>query len=492
MSHHVIQTFPNEILEIILDNCCDTNLFSVDDDEESVGSLKDIPAMAVSSVCSQWRRVGLSLSRIWSRMSLDLLGDLSTPEEDRLSPILRMFITRSRQQPITLSICLGSPLNPDICPYEPLAILCREYHRWASFTLRSEDWDVDDLFSTADYSLPREGFTRLVHLELGFSPSADFFVTFKAPSLQKLKLSSENKSYDDFEIQLLSQLTHLQLNKEIWSLAVLKALRQITSLQSLDVDDHVDSDWDMDWPEDGDDEAFSFPTSSSIEVLTIRHSENDSQAAHITSIFPLLDLPSLTTLRLDCGQDSSDPRKHLWPSFDPFMAFVKRSSFTLTTLYIKCVALSDSKLIYLLYHIPTLLDLTVVDPIVEDGENGERLIPLTGQFLQSLHVGTASLLQLTTPLVPKLRCLTLNVGGCFFDDKAALDLVKSRWTPHGSKHGVDCLRSFTIIFRARTNVPEAYDTLNDFAKAGMKIAVFCFDSVTRSLTPSPRTTPEYD
>ncbi|KAF9067569.1 hypothetical protein BDP27DRAFT_1422727 [Rhodocollybia butyracea] len=468
MTRRVVQAVPNEILDIIFDNCCDTNLFSVAD-AKLVDSLEEIPALTLSSVCSQWRRVGLSSSRIWSRISLDLEGEFP-PGEDQLSMILTIFISRSRQQPLALSICISDSPTPEYwCPYEPLAILCREYRRWSSFTFQCwstftfHDWTVDHLFRSADLdsSLPLEAFPVLVDLDLALGDSLSFF-TVRAPSLQQLNLHQCSHQVWKSSLSPLDHVTHLRLDK-IWSLFIQGTISELTGLHSLDVDDGMDV-WDLIWLDSRGDEATP-AACPSIEVLNVSHYEDRT----FDSIFPYISLPSLRTLCLDCAQDFVETG-HFWPSFNPFMAFVKRSSFLLTTLCIKCVAFSDSELIYLLYHIPTLLDLTVMGPNINYGEDEAML---TGRFLQSLHVGTSSLLQPTTPLVPRLRCLTINVGGYFFDDKAALDLVESRWAPHGSKYGIDCLRSFTIIFRARMNVPKAYDALNSFKKDGMKITVAC-------------------
>ncbi|KAF9067562.1 hypothetical protein BDP27DRAFT_904455 [Rhodocollybia butyracea] len=175
----------------------------------------------------------------------------------------------------------------------------------------------------------------------------------------------------------LAQLSHLRLER-IWSLVLKGTLSKITTLRSLDVDDYVDRD-DLQWlPAD----FKSVPPTaySSIEVLNVRHHENLFGAWD--TIFPFLTLPSLKTLCLYCRQGSIE-REFSWLSFYPFMEFVKRSSFPLTTLCIKGVALSDSKLIYLLYHIPTLLDLTIMDTIIKDSEWSEdkqSMIPIRGDF----------------------------------------------------------------------------------------------------------------
>ncbi|KAF9067561.1 hypothetical protein BDP27DRAFT_1328579 [Rhodocollybia butyracea] len=469
MTHNAVQTVPNEILEAIFDDCCDTNLFS-SVNATITSSLREIPALTLSSVCTRWRRVGLALSRIWSRISLEHSGDSFMEDqllEYRLSATLTTFISRSRQQPLIISICLDDSLAPDIWgSYEPFCILSREHQRWSNFAFQSENWMVHHLFISPDSLLRVDAFPMLVDLNLPLDDTLTFFIG-RAPSLRRLKLTSALPCYDRWEIPSLSplaQLEHLRLDT-IWSLVVKGRLIELSALRSLDVNDYVD-DWDLDWLYDDYDDFKSVPPTvyPSVEVLNVRHHEDGSS----DSIFPFLTLPSLKTLCIDCGQGFVE-RHHLWRSFDALMAFVKRSSFPLTTLCIKCVALPDSKLIYLLHRIPTLLNLAIMDPIVKDRKG---LIPITGRFLQSLYVGTGSLFQPTTPLVPRLRCLTLSVGERLFVPTEVLGLVKSR-SAHGSKSGVDCLQSLTIIFRGQTKVPGAYDALNGIKKDDMKITVFC-------------------
>ncbi|KAF9067563.1 hypothetical protein BDP27DRAFT_904433 [Rhodocollybia butyracea] len=130
MAHNIVQTVPNEILEIIFDGCCDTNIFRVVD-ANLMSSLGEIPALALSSVCSRWRRVGLSSSKIWSRISLGLDWNKFPSEADRLSTTLTTFISRSQQQPLALYIrirYIGHPRALDmLC--KPISILFREYER---------------------------------------------------------------------------------------------------------------------------------------------------------------------------------------------------------------------------------------------------------------------------------------------------------------------------------------------------------------------------
>ncbi|KAE9401157.1 hypothetical protein BT96DRAFT_772927, partial [Gymnopus androsaceus JB14] len=67
-----IRTVPDEILRLIFDDCCETNHFEFNSTTRvEPPSARDIPAFAVSNVCSRWRRIGLAFPNIWSRISVE-------------------------------------------------------------------------------------------------------------------------------------------------------------------------------------------------------------------------------------------------------------------------------------------------------------------------------------------------------------------------------------------------------------------------------------
>ncbi|KAF9069806.1 hypothetical protein BDP27DRAFT_1222004, partial [Rhodocollybia butyracea] len=64
-----IRKLPDEILGCVFDECCEVNRFSsigVDSPAGPVERLRTKPALVLSSVCSRWRRIGLSLPQIWA------------------------------------------------------------------------------------------------------------------------------------------------------------------------------------------------------------------------------------------------------------------------------------------------------------------------------------------------------------------------------------------------------------------------------------------
>ncbi|KAF9065206.1 hypothetical protein BDP27DRAFT_1425021 [Rhodocollybia butyracea] len=68
-----IRKIPDEILQQIFDDCCDMNCFRVVDlgcrlplSESASQVLRSKPTMAITSVCSRWRKNALSMPVLWS------------------------------------------------------------------------------------------------------------------------------------------------------------------------------------------------------------------------------------------------------------------------------------------------------------------------------------------------------------------------------------------------------------------------------------------
>ncbi|KAF9059731.1 hypothetical protein BDP27DRAFT_1340891 [Rhodocollybia butyracea] len=78
-----IRKLPDEILGCIFDECCGMNYFNsigVDPQVDSVGLFRTKPALVLSSVCSCWRRIGLSLPQIWARISFKMTTSWTTDQ----------------------------------------------------------------------------------------------------------------------------------------------------------------------------------------------------------------------------------------------------------------------------------------------------------------------------------------------------------------------------------------------------------------------------
>ncbi|KAF9070045.1 hypothetical protein BDP27DRAFT_1183015, partial [Rhodocollybia butyracea] len=91
---------PDEILQCIFDDCCDTNNFE---------AFRNKPVIAISSVCTRWRRNALSMPALWSRITLrwEVCEDTNNyPKTDhsKLFALLSKVLERSQQWPMTISL----------------------------------------------------------------------------------------------------------------------------------------------------------------------------------------------------------------------------------------------------------------------------------------------------------------------------------------------------------------------------------------------------
>jgi hypothetical protein len=225
--------------------------------------------------------------------------------------------------------------------------------------------------------------------------------------------------------------------------------------------------------------------SSRLETLNVCQGHFDQSDAS-DSVFPLLRLPSLKTLNLEASKHkrylkrSSKPRidGKFWIHFEPFMVFIKQSSFQLTSFSIQQLSISDANLVDILVHLPTLQNLTV-----DDSGVSPEYSSISSGFIDSLHsYRTSSLRPQEPPIIPQLRSLRLlNVGVTTFSDMSVVEMVQSRWNPSWrhdvgtstSTLEVDCLRVFTMTF---LNRPEAdaggvYNLLDPIERDGMMIIV---------------------
>ncbi|KAE9403837.1 hypothetical protein BT96DRAFT_451776 [Gymnopus androsaceus JB14] len=279
-----------------------------------------------------------------------------------------------------------------------------------------------------------------------------------APKLKKLSATMSSPEDFEVEIPLFVQLEHL----EVYSLLAHELQILMDSnhhLVSLKIEDTVERTLD--------DEPSPTPCHT-IDTLTLFQ----TVTSHNQSVLSYLTLSSLKVIRLERSafhEQEVPPRicQSDWRYFNQFMAFLSRSSCPLTTLSIESLALADSKLINLLTHIPTLVNLSINDSYVL-----QKHSPITGRFIKSLRATSQP------PIVPRLHSLKLDVGGSTFKDRSVVNMVRSRWIPEKRtseelEPQVECLREFTIKFRNRNWKEKrvVYQPLEEMERDGMRVVV---------------------
>lgn len=349
--------------------------------------------------------------------------------------------------------------------------LVEQAHRWDSFSLQSVNgWLASDLFpeysSSSPLSFPLLEDLEMLDVCICGDNDLEIF-TGVEPKLKALRLKSrlDLSSPDHFSF---ASLSHLELPPSRY--VIEDVFGENSSLVSLKIPENIEG---MDGHES---EPVSYST---VEAMSIWHSNIPRSGFSVISVLPYFTFPFLKTLRLEPAKKRSFQSP--WINFKPFMAFVQRSSFPLTTLHVQSLPIFDSNLVYLLIHVPTLQNLTI-----DDADSTKVKSPITCSFVESLHAfRTSSLHQQHAPIVPRLRSLKLVIGADTFADTSVVDMVRSRWVPGNvstsnagagtsttrSALQIDCLRECTIKFPSRVELKGVYEPLEHIEKNGMRLVV---------------------
>lgn len=458
-----VRKIPNEILYTIIDMCCDMNSFTVEKDKTSY-SHRRAPAIAVSSVCTRWRQIALALPAIWSRLSLawdvDAV-DASHGEDDKNDALpLIMCLERSLAYPLSVELHIDGWLLETAPCHPTIAKLLQQMARFRSYSFHSLDTLSSHLFRGLSSHFP-----LLEDLCLSADGISDSELAFFAGKTPKLKRLSQSASVVALPTGFpYAQLTTMNVKGVTGARRVQTILdKSSLNLVSLTIQDSF-------FPQKCQPEARTYPR---LETLDVLHSFGFKGSP----LYSFLQCPSLKTLRFAPleGQSEADG---VWDDFNPCMEFIRRSSFQLTTLQIDGLMISDSDLVVILTHVPTILNFTIND----DWNVKHRLqSPITEQFVNSLHAHrTSSLRPQNEPLIPRLQSLIVITSLKKFNDVLFAEMVQSRWTPSASPSPtgamataqVDCLRSLTLKLRKRKKIESAvYQSLRTLEESGMRVIV---------------------
>lgn len=150
-----------------------------------------------------------------------------------------------------------------------------------------------------------------------------------------------------------------------------------------------------------------------------------------------------------------------WPT-ESFVKFLSRSGCNITTLIITAMGfLSDTDLISAL-RLESLSSLVTLE--LSDVNTLPKFSPISSRFISSLRPASG-------PLVPRLRHLSLELGGHRFDDQAFVEAVSLRWLPDIGLE-VDCLRSVVLRFHVREVIEKTvYAPLQVLDRMGLRMVV---------------------
>ncbi|KIK54102.1 hypothetical protein GYMLUDRAFT_249856 [Collybiopsis luxurians FD-317 M1] len=461
-----IRRLPNEVLSPIFNFFCDRNLlqeypWSKDFDfqpptDVSMNALTYLPAMTISSVCSRWRSLALSLPQIWSRVTLEL-----SPENSRLPDVsrilsgflatLELHLQRSKDCPLTLNIHIpGShDLDDNIVPDRLLALDAVCCNPWCVFS-----WRGPQLLS--NIPVPFFAHSALEELILLQTDPLSLKYFERAPNLHTFR--GRCISSHSLPIPPMATLSDVLLPCDFGEIGrVLDVFPNVRTLCLVEC-------------------------SAEASLLSISTSPRLSNTITELQLFPqgsfsltMLEttlssfiFPSLICLAI-IGL-TSEPYTGPWPRV-ALETFLQRSSCNLTTFRIDTIGVCDWEFVAVLKLLPSLTDLEVNDIGLPIGQ----ISPITPRVVRSLHgFITSDLHTSTSPLLPNLTGLKIQFGGTAFDDGTFVDMVSSRWLPDSestSDLGLSCLRSVTLRFKKRSMDGEAYRPLEYLDKAGMRVAI---------------------
>ncbi|KAG7091535.1 hypothetical protein E1B28_010564 [Marasmius oreades] len=426
----------------------------------------------LSSVCTRWREVALNSPELWANISIYM--DLGA-----IRP-LELCLRRSQQHPLSLQLDPGWDRAQAGTPISELFRLLLEHsRRWQHLDVRTVDFFAFD------------GIGEMPLLQsVKCCPFAGEIMPFgNAPNLRQLQILQEFHDVGepvDLTSLPWSTLRHLDLvdTEHYWDReAIVECFRRGNKLQSF-VYRH---------------ESEEYPSIrtrnehcvvSNIESLSLELPNPDSFNYVLSEMIQAVTLPSLVNFTISCtppepyGEPNYIKFFMAWPG-NVFSEFMERSKCNLTTLALKGIPLSESKLMPLLQLTPSLHTFILHeflatedawdDDDFEDRKNKYQTV--TESFLNRLAVSplTADPFLSRNPLLPKLKWFTLRVQSHFDADAAFVELVKSRWVyPTGDLpfHDMETLRTVELHVLNRSLPKKVYEPLKAVDADGMMISVF--------------------
>lgn len=439
---------PNETLCIIFESICAENLLQdrswpSDSEKEpithsSLSAITYLPALAISAVCTRWRSLALASPNLWSQLTLNICrnsGTRNTVLNDGLRSVLQYYLHRSENVPLMISL---QTTGYKCTCHDILRLLLDHTGRWKTFSY-SGDYTLDGLF---DFDRP---FHILENIALKGDQAElsrwDFIPFAHAPKLLTVVTGGQ-----------ITDLPHSW--KRLISLKILNSLcpQEMSYLQ--DYPDLIDLNLMNPWNGFGTGITYL----AKLESFTFGDSLPGPKENVLSNMFSSMTFPSLKELVID--SENTQPRL-IWPP-DAFSAFISRSTCILTTLSLRFVWISDQSLIAAFRILPSLVNFSI-----DDFLDPQRESPITPHFVSCMSASSP------TPVLPRLRFLSITAYNVSFDDAAFVDMVSSRWLPGSSAAaiGIDCLRSLVLHLPTREVDEEIYRRFENLDSMGMQVVV---------------------
>lgn len=461
-----VRQLPNETLGLIFGFACNQNFLQqypwLDWDNPSPTKLssplfRHLPTLAISTVCKRWRTLAVSSPGLWSTISLEILMHDAAPVmfKGRVA-ILERYLERSANWPLSIELAVLGDSEEDEHVF--LISLIQHSQRWKSFRYRGnftlsrhqgflqtsfpllEELDLMDLLGHRRVAVENlrcfRDAPKLVALVTNAPPKV---IKESGLPLNQLTfvdtVSSKREQMGDI-LDFCSNIVTLK----VWQRTAMGAYSNLS--------------------------VNSQTISKKVSSLTLRFCRYEEEGDFLEAVFASYTLPALTQLHVEA---KDPPCESEWPK-DEFTKFIARSQCSITSFSLHRLGISDLDVISVLQVLPSLLTFSINDDNVRWGES-----PITSRLISHLHSSDNDDQSSSSPsLLPKLRSLSLNVGGAVFDDAAFVDMVSSRWLPdpeYAEVVGVACLRSVVLHFRHREVDRKIYEPLDCLDKMGMQVVI---------------------
>ncbi|KAF8874431.1 hypothetical protein BD779DRAFT_1566770 [Infundibulicybe gibba] len=418
--------FPPELLAEIFMEVVKRELEPPKPEEELLYS----PALILTHICSQWRRVAVETPRLWSEIRINLKH-----KPEWLLPSLKRDMTWSKQAPLRLTITYES--KPETWD-QVLGIIVPQAHRWEyiGLCLTGRDFQVG--------LAPIKGHLhslRALHLLFYYRERCTLDVYEYAPHLTTLTL--EGVTSPDLIKLPWTQLEELECSEFTIALHAIQFSKNLLSCHLyMDSFASMPPTWDT-------------PTqicNSNLEVLEVACMTIDEDS--FCRFFPSLTLPSLQTLKIA-------PRAQLvndgfWSGFFPFFC---RSSKLLTTLQLRRLPFSSAQFIQILELVPCLV-------LLDIGYDDRRSNPyrkFDNDFIHHLNANHPGC------LVPRLASLGIH-GPTAFDEASVVGMVASRrHISPSNMNGVAPLQHLALDCFAYSPITIPLPSLRRFVLEGLRV-----------------------
>ncbi|KAF7337892.1 hypothetical protein MVEN_02012300 [Mycena venus] len=314
-------------------------IYCLPEDDFVTPSLTTAP-LAVCGVCHQFREVALSTPRLWSSLVIDMQLARAAGYID----LYQMWLLRARRAPLSLAIQDdGEMQNPPKSVRSLLQTIAKLSPQWRNVDVDLEV-DIDGLLFSSEVDAKR-AYPLLEKVALAYTNPSDFSISFcNAPRLREIFAPVYPPvAQIDFPWAQITTFRTCDID--------LSSFLQILSNASNLVNGSFTLRGD----------GSTLPTS----ILSLDHLQSLSLAGMLVSeavripmsVLECLKTPALKSLTLQFAYYYGS---HVWTnSWDvsPFLSFISRSSFQLSSLALSLAPMQTDSLIDCLRKVPSLAHL---------------------------------------------------------------------------------------------------------------------------------------